>query len=46
MSVAKRDGNDMAYLVPQCQKEVIEGEGDGRNYMILVIIFRSQPQKR
>ena len=43
---SERDGNDMAYLVPQGQKEVIEGEGSGRNYMILVVIARSQPRKR
>jgi len=46
MSVAKRNANNVAYLVPQGQKEFIEEEGGDRNYMILVVIARSQPQKQ
>jgi len=40
--VVKRRANDMAYLVRQGQKEVIEEDGGGRNYIILVAISRSQ----
>jgi len=46
MSVAKRSAGDVAYLVRQGQKEVIEQEGSGRDYLILVVIAHYQPQKR
>jgi len=40
MRVAKRNTNDVAYLIRQGQKKVIEQEGGGRDYMILVVIAR------
>ena len=44
--MAKRRVNDVAYLVRQGQKEVIEEDGGGRNYVILAEIARSWPQTR
>jgi len=40
--VARGNTHDMAYLVGQGQKEVIEEDGGGRNSIILVAITRSQ----
>ena len=40
--MVKRRANDVAYLVRQGQKEVIEEDGGSRNYIILVVISRSQ----
>jgi len=45
--VAKVNANDVAYLVRQCQKEVIEEDGIDRNFVILIAIpHSSQSQKR
>ena len=42
----QRRDNDVAHLVRQGQKEVIEEGGGGRNCIILVEIPHSQPQTR
>ena len=44
--MVKRSANYMAYLVPQGQKEVIEEDGRGRKFIILVTIARSELQKQ
>jgi len=44
--VAKRSANEVAYLVPQGQEEVIEEDGGGCNYIILMATARSQSEEQ
>ena len=46
MNLAEDYNDDMAYLIRQGQKEVIEEDGGGGKRIILVAILYSQPQKR
>ena len=46
MNLAKRNANDMAYLVRQGQEVVVEEDGYGCHRIILVGIPHSQSQKR
>jgi len=46
MNLAKRNADEVAYLVRQGQEVVIEENGGGRNYIILVTIARYQLQKQ
>jgi hypothetical protein len=41
---AKVGVNDIAYLVPQSQQEVVEEEGGNRNCIILVVIPHAESQ--
>jgi len=46
ISVVNGNANEMAHLVGQGQKEVIEEDGGDRNCIILIAISRSQSQAR
>ena len=46
VSLAKGNANEMAYLVGQGQKEVIEEDGGDRNRIILIVIPHCQSQQR
>ena len=46
MSPAKRNANEMTYLVCQGQQEVVEEDGSDRNPIILVVIARNESQER
>jgi len=46
LSVAKGNTSEMAHLVGQGQKEVIEEDGGDRSCIILITIPRSQSRSR
>ena len=46
MNLAKRDANEMAYLVRQGQEVIVVENGGSRNYIVLVTIARYQLQRQ